>query len=90
MRTQEGLPGSGPSTLNPEFLWSEFPEKKLQLVDMSILLILLSPRPGYHTLTPLEDRRPRRSTPIQELPLLDMSMRPVPTHVPRRATCPHT
>jgi hypothetical protein len=33
---------SGPNTLNPEFLWSEFPEKKLQLVDMSILSILLS------------------------------------------------
>jgi hypothetical protein len=57
----------------------------LQLVDMSILLILLSPWPGCHTLTPLEDRRPCRSTLVQELPLLVTSMYPVPTHVPRRA-----
>jgi hypothetical protein len=72
--------------------WSSFldelPEKKVYLVDMSILSILLSPRLGCHTLTPLEHRRPRRSTPVQELPLLDTSMRPVLTHVPRRATCP--
>jgi hypothetical protein len=57
---------------------------------MSILSILLNPEPGCHTLIPLEDRRPRRSTPVQELPLLNTSMHPVPTHVPRRATCPHT
>jgi hypothetical protein len=81
---------SRPSTLNLEFFSDELPEKKAYLDDMSILSILLSPGPGYHTLTPLEDRRPRRSTPVQELPLLDTSMRPVPTHVPQRATCPHT
>jgi hypothetical protein len=75
--------------LNPEFLWSEFPEN-VYLVDMSILSILLSSRPGCHTLTSLEDRRSRRSTPVQERPLLYTSMRPVPIHVPRQATCPRT
>ena len=48
--------------LTSEFFRDELPEKKLQLIDMSILSILLSPRPGYHILPPLEDRRPRRST----------------------------
>jgi hypothetical protein len=76
--------------LNLEFFSDELPKKKVYLIDMSILLILLSLGPGCHTLTPLEDRRPRRSTPVQELPLLDTSMRLVPTHVPRRATCPRT
>src|SRR6185437_11123641 len=74
----------------------QLPEKKLQLVGMSILLILLSPGPGCHILTPLRDRRPRRSIPSQERPLLATSrtssasspcatsVRPVPTvHVPR-------
>jgi hypothetical protein len=50
---------SGPSTLNPEFLWSEFPEKKLQLVDMGILL---SPGLGCHNLTP-----PRRPISVGQL-----------------------
>jgi hypothetical protein len=54
---------SRPSTLNLEFFTDELPEKKVYLVDMSILSILSSPKPGCHTLTPLEDRRPRRSTP---------------------------
>jgi hypothetical protein len=35
--------------LNLEFFSDELPEKKLQLVDMSILSILLSPRPGCHS-----------------------------------------
>ena len=98
MYTREGLPGRSPilwttlgqARLTSEFLLDDLPEKKLQLVDMNILSILLSPEPGCHTLTPSEDRRPRRSTPVQELPLLDTSVRPEPTHVPRRATCPHT
>jgi hypothetical protein len=34
-----------------EFFSDELPEKKLQLVDMSILSILLSPRPGCHLQT---------------------------------------
>uniref|UniRef100_A0A0D3GMC2 Uncharacterized protein n=1 Tax=Oryza barthii TaxID=65489 RepID=A0A0D3GMC2_9ORYZ len=38
----------GQSTLNLR-VRDQLPEKKLQLVDMSILLILLSPEPGYHT-----------------------------------------
>jgi hypothetical protein len=78
------------STLNLEFFSDKLPEKKVYLVDMNVLSILLSPRLGYHTLAPLEDRRPHWSTPVQELSLLDTSMRPVPTHVPRWATCPHT
>ena len=45
----------------------------MQLVDMSILSILLSLGPGCHILTPLRDRRPRRSIPSQERPLLATS-----------------
>ena len=40
---------SGPNTLNLGVLGDRLPEKKLQLVGMSILLILLSPRPECHT-----------------------------------------
>ena len=82
--------------LTSEFFGDWLLEKKLQLVGMSILLILLSPEPGCHILTPLRDRRPRRSIPSQERPLLAtsrtssasspcaMSVRPVPTvPVPR-------
>jgi hypothetical protein len=39
---------SSPSTLNLEFFSDELPEKKVYLVDMSILSILLSPGPGCH------------------------------------------
>jgi hypothetical protein len=53
----------------------------MHLVVMSTLLILLSLEPGYpipgariSQSTPLEDRRPRRSTPIQEHLLLATSM----------------
>jgi hypothetical protein len=60
---------SGPKTLNPEFLWSEFPEKKLQLVDMSILLILLSPGQGMSHNTPA--RWPGPVTPGSSLRFLD-------------------
>jgi hypothetical protein len=42
---------SRPSTLNLEFFSDELSEKKLHLVDMSILLILLSPRLGCHIWT---------------------------------------
>ena len=87
---------SRPSTLNLGVLWRSASGKKLQLVGMSILLILLSSRSGCHILTPLRDRRPRRSIPSQKRPLLATSrtssasspcatsVRPVPTvHVPR-------
>jgi hypothetical protein len=61
---------SRPSTLNFGVLsWWAFRKKKLQLVGMSILLILLSLGPGCYILTPLRDRRPRRSIPSQECPL---------------------
>ena len=87
---------SRPSTLNFGVLSRSASGKKLQFVDMNILSILLSPGPGCHILTPLRDRRPRRSIPSQERPLLATSrtssasspcatsVRPVPTvPVPR-------
>jgi hypothetical protein len=40
---------SRPSTLNPEFFLDELQEKKVYLIDMSILSILLSPEPGCHS-----------------------------------------
>ena len=51
MRTREELPGRSPiapgqARLTLEFLRDGLSEKKLQLVDTSILLILLSPEPG--------------------------------------------
>ena len=87
MRTREELPGWSPiapgqARLTLEFLRDELPKKKLQLICMSILLILLSPRLGCYILTPLGDRRPRRSTLGQEHPLLATSVCPVPAHVP--------
>jgi hypothetical protein len=42
----------GQAHLTPEFFGDGFPEKKLQLVGMSILLILLSPRPECYSSTP--------------------------------------
>ena len=103
MRTQEDILVDHPSSiyskpdmLNLKVLWRSASKKKLQLIGMSILLILLSPGPGCHMLTPLRDRRPRRSIPSQERPLLATSrtssasspcatsVRPVPTvPVPR-------
>ena len=71
--------------LTLEFFRDRFPEKKLQLVGMSILLILLSPGPRCHMLTPLRDRRPRRSIPqARNVLSWPCPIRPVPTaHVPR-------
>jgi hypothetical protein len=68
VRTWEELLGRstiapGQARLTLEFFGDELPEKKLQLIDMSILLILLSPRPGCYILTPIRDRHPRRSIP---------------------------
>jgi hypothetical protein len=40
---------SRPSMLNLEFFSDELPKKKVYLVDMSILSILLSPKPRCHT-----------------------------------------
>jgi hypothetical protein len=39
---------SRPSTLNLEFFSDELPEKKVYLIDMSVLSILLSPGLGCH------------------------------------------
>ena len=93
MRTREELPGRSPIALGQARLTLELfvdglPEKKLQLIGMSILLILLSPGPGCYILTPLRDRRPRRSIPSQERPLLATSVCPEPTHVPCCVTTP--
>ena len=90
MRPREELPGRSPIALGQarltlEFLRDGLPEKKLQLVGTSILL---SPEPGCYILTPLGDRRPRRSTLGQERPLLATSMCPVPAHVPCCVTTP--
>jgi hypothetical protein len=59
------------------------PKKKIYLSGMSILSILLSLEPGCHNPPPLEDRRPHRSTPSQERPLLAMSVHPVLAYVYR-------
>jgi hypothetical protein len=88
MRTRENFLVGHPSQIAPSqarltwrFFRDRLPEKKMHLVGMSTLLILLSLGPGYHhprgqdiTIHPLEDRRPRRPTPIQEPPLLAMSV----------------
>ena len=55
MRPREELPGRSPiapgqARLTLELLRDGLLEKKLQLVGMSILLILLSPRPGCYKL----------------------------------------
>jgi hypothetical protein len=63
---------SRPSMLNLKFFSDELTEKKVCLVDMSSQSILLSSGP----------------TLVQKLPLLDTSVRPVPTHVPRWTSCP--
>ena len=93
MRTREELPGRSPiapgqARLTSELFADGLPEKKLQLIGMSILLILLSPGPGCYILTPLRDRRPRRSIPSQERPLLATSVCPEPAHVPCCVTTP--
>jgi hypothetical protein len=79
---------SQPSTLNFGVFSDGPPEKKLQLVGMSILINLLSLGPGCHIHLPSEDRHPRRSTPSQERPLLATSVGPVPAHVPCCARTP--
>jgi hypothetical protein len=58
MRTRKDFPVghpsqdcSSPSTLNPEVLLRQASEKKkMHIVGMSILSILLSLGPGYHTI----------------------------------------
>jgi uracil-DNA glycosylase len=88
MRTRENFPVGHPSQIAPSqarltwrFFRDRLPKKKMHLVDMITLLILLSLRSGHpirgariSQSTPLEDRRPRRSTPIQEPPLLATSV----------------
>ena len=54
MRTREELPGRSPiapgqARLTSELFADGLPEKKLQLIGMSILLILLSLGPGCYT-----------------------------------------
>jgi hypothetical protein len=69
---------SSQARLSWRFFRDRLPKNKMHLVGMVTLLILLSFGLGYHhprgqDITihpPLEDRRSRRSTPIQEPPLL--------------------
>jgi hypothetical protein len=68
---------SGQGRLTPEFFTVGLPKKKVYLSGMSILSIILSLESGCHNPPPLEDRRPHRSAPSQERPLLAMSVRPV-------------
>jgi hypothetical protein len=68
VRTRKELLSQSPIVLGQvrltlEFFGDGLPEKKLQLVGMNILLIMLSPGLGCYILTPLRDRRPRRSIP---------------------------
>jgi hypothetical protein len=72
--------------LTPEFFASGLSEKMVYLGGMSILSILLSFEPGCHNPPPLEDRRPRRSTPSQEHPLFSMFVRPVLAYVYRTSS----
>jgi hypothetical protein len=88
MRTRENFPVGHPHQIAPSqahvtwrFFRDRLPKKKMHLVDMITLLILLGLGPGYPILgarisqsTPLEDQRPRWSTPIQEPPLLATSV----------------
>jgi hypothetical protein len=88
MRARENFLVGHPSQIAPSqarltwrFFRDRLPKKKMHLVGMITLLILLSlgprhPIPGARILqsTPLEDRRPRRPTPIQERPLLATSV----------------
>jgi hypothetical protein len=89
MRTQEKLPGrspipncSKPSTLNLEVLSRQGSEKEDAPCWYGYSINSIKPwarkspsqGPGYHNPPPLEDRRPCRSTPIQELPLLATSV----------------
>jgi hypothetical protein len=87
MRIREGLPSRSPiapsqARLTLEFFCDGLPEKKLQLIGMSILINPINPWAGMSHTPPLEDRRPRRSTPSQERPLLATSVGPVLAHVP--------
>ena len=75
-------PGQG--CLTSEFFGDQFLKKKLQLVCMSILLILLSSRPGCHILTSLRDRCPRRSIPSQDVLSWPRPIRLVPAAHVRR------
>jgi hypothetical protein len=68
MRTRENFSVGHPSQITPSqacltwrFFQDRLPKKKMHLIDTITLLGL---GPGYHNPPPLEDRRPRRSTPI--------------------------
>ena len=90
---------SRPSTLNLGVLWRPASGKEVATCWYEYPINPIKPWPGCHMLTPLRDRRPRRSIPSQELPLLATSrtsstsspcatsVRPVPTAHPR---CPRT
>jgi hypothetical protein len=88
MRTRENFPVGHSSQIAPSqarltwrFFRDRLPKKKMHLVHTDILLIILILGPGNHhprgqdiTIHPLRRPRPRRSTPIQEPPLLATSV----------------
>ena len=68
MRPREELPGRSPIALGQarltlEFLRDGFPEKKVATYWYEYHINPVKPWPGCYILTPLRDRRPRRSTP---------------------------
>jgi hypothetical protein len=67
---------SKPSTLNFEVFCDGLLEKKSQLVGMSIFIYPIKPLAGMSHTPPLEDWRPRWTTPSQERPLLATSVDP--------------
>jgi hypothetical protein len=75
----------GQARLILEFFEDKLSENKLQLIGICIPLILLSMHSSPHP----EDRRPLRSPQANNIPSWHTPMRPVPTHVPWRATFPH-
>ena len=59
----------GQARLTSEFFSNELPEKKLQLVGMSILSILLCPEPGSHTSEERDARSGNQGNTLQSLNL---------------------
>ena len=72
MRPRKKLPGRSPIALGQARLTSELfadglPEKKLQLIGMSILLILLSHGPGCYSRHQVGDDAFRKAKPMNDV-----------------------
>jgi len=77
---------SRPSMLNIRVLWRWAPGKEVATCWYESAIKPIKPWAGCYILTPIRDRRPRRSTPSQERPLLATSVHPVPAHMPSCVT----